>query len=388
LNFIHPIPDSSLLVCSIKSISCNGKLQEVKESLKMNNADNTQTPQDHAASPSQVPLNPAQRYQLPLQVRQNDQPIVNAPMPPLVATAVPVAARREESPPPAKRPRRTVNQIYVLLPWNDMLYQLLRFRAEKEHCMVPYKTGGELGRWVASQRSQYLSLQRSKDEVKAEPTPMAAATVDANRLTEERVGVLSSIGFVWDVVQADNDERWKKRFIELVEYKRVHGHCNAPQSSELGKWVKMQRETKAESDLKKSGTRPSRKKQRPCLSDDRIAQLEAIGFQWRLAKPPVGWDSRFEQLKEYRGVHGHCNVPQSYEPDKPFGRWVMKQRCERSQKLRGLKSQMTVERETRLDAIGFEWMAPGFHKKNATMPGEEEEDEDIDDQGGHRTWDL
>ena len=30
----------------------------------------------------------------------------------------------------------------------------------------------------------------------------------AERLTEERMKVLTSIGFVWDVVQADNDARW------------------------------------------------------------------------------------------------------------------------------------------------------------------------------------
>jgi hypothetical protein len=334
------------------------------------------------------------RQLLPLQVCENfGQPLVDAPIPPPVATAAPAVTHpraTEESPPPAKRARRTVKQVYVFRPWNDMLYQLLRFRADKGQCMVPYKTGGELGRWVASQRAQYQNLQKGQEEGKVETTtPMATATVDANRLNEERVGVLESLGFVWDVVQADNEERWKKRFNDLVEFQRVHGHCNAAQSTDLGKWVKMQRETKAETDLKKAGTRPKRKKQRPCLSDERIAKLETIGFQWRVAKPPVGWESRFEQLKEYRIVHGHCNVPQSYEHDKPFGRWVMKQRCERSQKLRGLKSQMTLERESKLNTIGFEWNAPGFHKKNPGMRGEDEEEENLDDdQGGHRTWEL
>jgi hypothetical protein len=364
----------------------------------MNDVNNTASPQGvEAAAEAAAPVLPnAHRYQLPLQARQNyEQPPVDAPIspipPPVDAPAPkPAAMEAEGSPPPAKRARRTVKQVYVFRPWNDMLYQLLRFRADKGQCMVPYKTGGELGRWVASQRAQYQNLQRGQEEGKPETTPMAAATVDANRLTEERVGVLDSLGFVWDVVQADNEERWKKRFNDLVEFQRVHGHCNAAQSTDLGKWVKMQRETKAETDLKKAGTRPKRKKQRPCLSDERIAKLETIGFQWRVAKPPVGWESRFEQLKEYRSVHGHCNVPQSYEPDKPFGRWVMKQRCERSQKLRGLKSQMTAERESKLNEIGFEWNAPGFHKKNPGMRGEDEDEEVVgdDDHVGHRTWDL
>lgn len=72
-------------------------------------------------------------------------------------------------------------------------------------------------------------------------------------------------------------------------------------------------------------------------------------------------------------MHGDCNVPQSYPPDKPFGRWVMKQRCQHSLKLRGEKSQLTDEREEKLNSIGFSWVAPGFSKKTVNMPGEDEE---------------
>jgi Helicase associated domain len=128
----------------------------------------------------------------------------------------------------------------------------------------------------------------------------------------------------WLQVQADNDARWKRRFSELQEYKSIHGHCNVPQSTDLGKWVKMQRENKHEADLKMQGSTPARKKPKPCLSQSRIEKLEQIGFQWRVAKPAVGWENRYEQLVQYRNQHGDCNVPQSYPPDKPFGRWVMK----------------------------------------------------------------
>lgn len=68
-------------------------------------------------------------------------------------------------------------------------------------------------------------------------------------------------------------------------------------------------------------------------------------------------------------LHGDCNVPQAYPPDKPFGRWVMKQRCEYSLKLRSLKSQLTDEREARLNGIGFNWVAPNFKRK--TVPADD-----------------
>jgi hypothetical protein len=130
----------------------------------------------------------------------------------------------------------------------------------------------------------------------------------------------------------------------------------------------MQRENKHEADLRAEGKTPARKKAKPCLSQERIEKLESIGFQWRIAKPAIGWDNRYEQLKQYREENGDCNVPQSYPPDKPFGRWVMKQRCQHSLKLRGEKSQLTDEREAKLNAIGFSWVAPGFSKKTVTMP--------------------
>jgi Helicase associated domain len=306
-----------------------------------------------------------------------------------------------------KRRKYNVAAKKTLPRWNDMCYQLLHFRSEHGHCMVPFKSGGDLGKWVATQRAQFVALQKRNQKHIIIPGHEPSATEESiadqiaagldvpdvdngdnsdpnspgymaldpttsldhpESLTNERVKVLSSVGFVWDVVQADNDARWRKRYEELVEYKNIHGHCNVPQSTDLGKWVKMQRENKHESDLKREGKTPHRKKPKPCLSEDRIAKLEAIGFQWRVAKPAVGWDRRYQQLLEYKEKHGDCNVPQSYLPDKPFGRWVMKQRCQQSLKLRGEKSQLTEEREKKLTDLGFSWVAPGFSKKTVQMP--------------------
>jgi hypothetical protein len=193
---------------------------------------------------------------------------------------------------PAKR--RRLGPKKGQRPWNDYLFDLLLYRATHGSVMVPFKSGGELGKWVASQRAQYLALQKSiNKELQGDPEAKKwLASEGPERLTEDRMKVLSSVGFVWDVVQADNDARWKKRFEELKEYKAIHGHCNVPQSTDLGKWVKMQRENKHETDLKREGNQPPRKKPKPCLSLDRIEKLESIGFQWRVAKPAVGWDRR------------------------------------------------------------------------------------------------
>lgn len=58
----------------------------------------------------------------------------------------------------------------------------------------------------------------------------------------------------------------------------------------------------------------------------------------------------------------------------------MKQRCQHSLKLRGEKSQLTDEREKKLNEIGFSWVAPGFSKKTVQMPGDEEEARAVEQQ--------
>jgi hypothetical protein len=120
------------------------------------------------------------------------------------AIAAAVAAATDEG--NANRRKRVVMKKGVR-PWNDMLFELLKYRFLHGNVMVPFKSGGDLGKWVAVQRAQYLSLQRAiqaKQENNEEETKKwttAAMEGGSERLTEERMKVLSSIGFVWDVVQ-------------------------------------------------------------------------------------------------------------------------------------------------------------------------------------------
>lgn len=67
------------------------------------------------------------------------------------------------------------------------------------------------------------------------------------------------------------------------------------------------------------------------------------------------WFQKLEQLKEFKVKHGHCNVPQKYEPNQPLGTWVNKQRMEHKLLLDGHKSSMTKERMEKLEAVGFKW---------------------------------
>jgi len=89
---------------------------------------------------------------------------------------------------------------------------------------------------------------------------------------EERAKRLDEIGFIWTLVETVS---WEDMFASLVEFKKIHGHCNVPQKSReyksleqkrLGKWVNSQR------------TAYSRGKLNPA----RKQQLDSIGFVWNL----------------------------------------------------------------------------------------------------------
>jgi hypothetical protein len=59
------------------------------------------------------------------------------------------------------------------------------------------------------------------------------------------------------------------------------------------------------------------------------------------------WNGKFEELKRFKQVHGHCNIPLKFNI--PLGIWVSNQRS----KYR--KRELSEERVEKLKSIGFEW---------------------------------
>ena len=64
------------------------------------------------------------------------------------------------------------------------------------------------------------------------------------------------------------------------------------------------------------------------------------------------WQTWFEELQEYKQMHGDFKVPQKYGP---LGVWVNKQRNEYNKFEKGMKSQLTHDRISQLNSINFTW---------------------------------
>ena len=157
-----------------------------------------------------------------------------------------------------------------------------------------------------------------------------------------------------DPINAPNVARGSQRVTQekshLVQYKAKHGDCDVPQSEKgLGQWVKHQRT------VYKANT----------LAQDRVDRLESIGFKWRKRDPvvPVPWETRFEELVQYKAKHGNCDVPKRQGE---LGQWVATQRAAY------MANSIAQDRVNRLDSIGFKW---AIRKPGSITPWETRFDE-------------
>ena len=142
---------------------------------------------------------------------------------------------------------------------------------------------------------------------------------------------------------------WNERYNELVQFKRLQGHCNVPSCYEdnpaLSQWVKRQR---YQHKLKSSGKHSN-------LTTEREGMLDSLGFIWNAHE--ANWEESYTKLMKFKEYYGHCRVPTKYPSDQQLAVWVKLQRRQyRLLRTVGAdKSNMTWERVDRLNDIGFEW---------------------------------
>jgi hypothetical protein len=201
--------------------------------------------------------------------------------------------------------------------YQEGLGYLKAYKAEHGHCNVPqsFKTedGFTLGLWCSHRRKEYKN----------------------GKLSQERIGVLEALGFVWDMLEHD----YQRGLDYLKAYKAEHGHCRVPSKSRtedgfmLGTWCAHRRSNYNRSQL----------------SQERIDALEALGFIWH----PLEEDYQrgLGYLKAYKAEHGHCRVPSKSRTEDGFalGSWCAHRRSNYK------KSQLSQERIGALEALGFVW---------------------------------
>lgn len=196
--------------------------------------------------------------------------------------------------------------------WVERIKELQAFKDQFGHTNVRTRDPDrlQLAHWVFTARRAYR----------------------AGKLASDRVTQLERLGMIWDPIEAS----WQESFARLVRFKEHFGHCNVPTSrsskhKHLGNWTRVQRKNYREGKL----------------DDDKVALLEEVGFIW--SPHDAAWELMYEELREFRNLHGHCRIAAKSKEHPKLGGWVWRQRSERR------AGKLDVERIQRLDEIGFEW---------------------------------
>jgi hypothetical protein len=145
------------------------------------------------------------------------------------------------------------------VPWEKRFKELIDYKKEHGNCKVPshWAENKQLARWVNTQREKYKLREDRKKSL----------------MTEGHIEQLEGIGFEWNTL---NNIKWDLRFEDLIAYKNEHGDCNVPsqwaENKQLARWVSKQR---TQYKNKEKGKKRN-------ITDERIKQLEEIGFEWNL----------------------------------------------------------------------------------------------------------
>lgn len=108
------------------------------------------------------------------------------------------------------------------------------------------------------------------------------------------------------------------------------------------------------------------------MSKDKTARLDKLGFTWNFQTQwEQTWEERFEQLRQYKELHGTCVVAKSdlgillsarlqhtlinqiYTANRTLYQWAHDLRGNRR------RGKLSAERIKRLDELGFVWAPAG-----------------------------
>jgi hypothetical protein len=150
--------------------------------------------------------------------------------------------------------------------------------------------------------------------------------------------------------------KWAEHFNDLCLYRQKHGNCQIPNTYRgdlsLARWVKRQRYQYKLMIEGKSST----------MTEERVKALEDIGFVWDSQR--AAWGERLEELKEFRSIYMHCNVPSNYQENSQLAIWVKCQRRQYRLLLEGKASNMTPQRIRDLEAVGFAWLLRSYRQQH------------------------
>ena len=129
---------------------------------------------------------------------------------------------------------------------------------------------------------------------------------------------------------------------QLSQFYDTNGHCDVQSTIPLGQWVVRQRYLYRQSSSSSS------------LTEERIDLLNKLNFPWKSRSEQI-WDTRIIELREFKQINGHVNVPTNYPSNPKLSTWVSTQRKNYNRKRLGKTRPLTSRRIQELNDLGFVW---------------------------------
>ena len=170
---------------------------------------------------------------------------------------------------------------------------------------------------------------------------------------------------------------WDERCEELMHFHKGYNHCRVPvRTPGLGRWVAQMR-ADYRNIMSKSGAEQEQLNSTDAwsLNAERIEILTKLGFEFQLSEV-VPWELRFNELVDFKDVHGHCKVPRGYKENIKLSEWVHMQRKNYRKKLPSIMG----ERCDKLNGLGFLW---DIKKANPSFEERMEQLRDFRREHGH-----
>ena len=155
------------------------------------------------------------------------------------------------------------------------------------------------------------------------------------QLAQNKIDKLNAVGMVWDC-----GDPWMNSFHAAKKYYEEHGDLELTQNAVvdgvwLGKWIAVQAKR-----LRESAPIP----------EEQRKLLETLPLKTESEADRI-WKDNFEDLCSYVNSNGSFNIPAKYTS--PHGvrlsAWATVQRMKKG------KGELSAERISKLDAIGFPW---------------------------------
>jgi hypothetical protein len=133
-----------------------------------------------------------------------------------------------------------------------------------------------------------------------------------------------------NTIDISREQRWNINFKKLEKYIKRHGTWRVKKNLDirLSEWLKRQ------------------KRNYENLSVDRKRKLEQVGIKGTYQIANEAWNSKYEEVRLFKKTHGHLVVGKM---NKSLFEWIQNQKWMKSH------GKLAVERENKLNRIGFVW---------------------------------